>query len=189
MYKRKLIDYLPTVIRETREYKAILNDGEETEVISLWDSLDNAFKDQFIQDATEYGISRWEKLLKITPKATANLDERRFTILTKINEQLPFTMANLKEQLRALCGDDGYSVELDADAYTLNVEIALAAKSMQNDAILLLQRVCPANLVVNVALKYNQYSTIMGFRHNQLSGFTHNEIKETTSFKDDAWLA
>lgn len=182
MYERKLIDYLPNVIREVKEYKAILNDGEEAEVISLWNSLDNAFKDQFIQDATEYGISRWEKLLAITPKATATLDERRFTVLTKINEQLPFTMVNLKEQLRALCGDDGYSVNLDSASYTLYVEIGLEAQSKYDDVELLLKRVVPANLVIITTLKYNQNKDFTSMTHRALSGYSHSDIRSSASF-------
>ena len=48
MYERKLINYIPHIIRDVKEYKSVLNDGEETEVESLWLSLDDALNDQFI---------------------------------------------------------------------------------------------------------------------------------------------
>lgn len=183
MYERKLIEYIPHILRDVNEYKAILTDGEEPEISSLWNDIDNVQKDQFIQDATEYGISRWEKMLKVTPKATATLDERRFTVLTKINEQLPYTMSSLKEQLNSLCGADGYSVEFDASAYKLKVMIGLEVQSKYDDVVALLRRVVPANLIVETQLKYNQHQYLNGFKHSSISDHTHGEIRTVPYFE------
>jgi hypothetical protein len=186
MYERKLIEYIPHILRDVKEYKAILTDGEEPEISSLWDALDNAMNDQFIQDATENGISRWENMLKISPKATATLDERRFTILTKINEQLPFTITSLKEQLNSLCGADGYSVELDANAYKLKVLIGLEVQSKYDDVVALLKRVVPANLIIETQLKYNQHQYLNNFKHSSISEHTHGEIRTVPYFEGNA---
>jgi hypothetical protein len=183
MYERKLIEYIPHILRDVKEYKAIITDGEEPEIVLLWNAIDNALKDQFIQDATENGISRWEKMLKITPKATANLDERRFTVLSKINEQLPFTITSLKEQLSSLCGEDGYSVELDSNAYKLKVLIGLEVQSKYNDVVALLKRVVPANLIIEASLKYNQHKYLNSFKHSTISDHTHSEIRTVPYFE------
>ena len=104
MYKRKLIDYLPEFLKTVREYRAILTDAVEPEVVGLFQAIENALNNQFIQTAGEYGVSRWEKMLKITPKITQTLDERKFTILTLMNEQLPYTLTSLNKRLENLCG-------------------------------------------------------------------------------------
>lgn len=175
MYDRNLIDYLPNAERDIKEFDAILTKAEQPEIAISWGAIDNALKDQFVEDATENGVSRWEKILNIFPKATETLDSRKFTILTRINEQLPFTITTLKEQLKTLCGEDGYEVTMD-DA-GVHVGVALTAKSNYNDVNALLKRVVPANMVVDLSLKYNQHSMYETYTHGALQTFTHAQIR------------
>ena len=72
---RQLLEYLPPVIRNVREYQAIMKDGEQAEVAALWDAVDAAFNDQFVNSATLNGVQRWENILGIQPKGTDSLDE------------------------------------------------------------------------------------------------------------------
>jgi hypothetical protein len=173
---RNLIDYLPDVLKEVRELKLILQ-SEQVEVESLWDALEKALNDQFVLDSTENGVLRWEKILKITPKATDSLDARKFRILTRLNEQLPYTMAILKQQLNALCGSDGYSIKLYNDTYTLEVKVNLTAKSNFEDVSALLHRTVPANIVIDLKLLCNQHLTLAQFTHEQLHAYTHNQLR------------
>lgn len=181
MYERQMIEYIPHILRDVREYKLILTDADEPEVASLWGKLDDAMNDQFIQDATDNGIARWEKILNITPKANWTLDERRFEVLTKVNEQIPFTLTSLKEQLNSLCGEDGYSVELNASTFTLHVEIALAEQNKYNAVITLLQRIVPANIVIDVGIKYNKNELLEKWTHQGLTAYTHYQVRSDTS--------
>lgn len=177
MYDRNLIDYIPPFLNNVREYKAVLTDAEQPEMVSIWNAVSNAFNDQFLTDATENGVSRWEKILGIVPKATFNLDERKFTILTKINEQLPFTVTTLEEQLKNLCGENKYSINLNNSNYTLDVKVALTAKNNFEDVNSLLQRVVPANLIVTLGLKYNQHQIYNGYTHEQLKVHSHYNLR------------
>lgn len=173
---RNLIDYLPQVLKEVRELKLIFQ-SEQTEIADLWGSIDNALNDQFVIDATEYGVSRWEKILGIIPKATETLDARKFRILTRSNEQLPYTIRTLKQQLEALYGKDDYSVELYNDVYTIEVKVNLIAKNNFDDVAALLHRVIPANMIIDLKLIYNQQSTLSQFTHGQLQAYTHNQLR------------
>lgn len=164
------------MLKKVRELKLLLQ-SEQVEIANLWGSIDNALNDQFLIDATEYGVGRWEKILGITPKATEQLDARKFRILTRLNEQLPYTMRELKRQLEALCGKDGYSIELYNDAYTIEVKVNLIAKSNFDDVASLLQRVVPANMVIDLSLLYNQHLTLEQFTHEQLSQYTHYQLR------------
>lgn len=177
MYDRRLIEYIPHIIRDVKEYKAILNDAEQDEMVLSWQATDDALNDQFIIDATENGVSRWEKILGIVPKATLTLDERKFTILTRINEQLPFTITTLKEQLKSLCGADGYVVELEANVYTLIVKVALVAVQNYNDVQQLLNRIVPANLVIQLSIIYNTHEVLHAFTHGELHAYTHYQLR------------
>ena len=177
MYERNLIDYLPEFLRNVREYKAILTDAVQPEVVELFQSIDNALNDQFIPDATEYGVSRWEKMLKINPKATQTLDERKFTILTMMNSQLPYTSKSLEKRLEVLCGKGEYSVELNAQNYTLKVRIALTSRSKYTDVENMLEKIVPANMIIDCSLMYNQNKMFNSYTHEQLKAFTHDELR------------
>lgn len=173
---RKLIEYLPEFMRDFREIK-FLTDKQQEQAETLWVSLDRIWNNQFIETLDEEGCARWEKMLKIRNKDTYNLAERRNKILGKMAEQRPFTMRSLERALRTLCGTDGYSVELDAAAYTLKIKIALKSKNMVSDIKLLVDKIVPANLIVDTALMYNQYSGLSRFTHAQLAARTHEQIR------------
>lgn len=177
MYNRKLIEYLPEFLREVREYKAIFNDAVQPEVVELFQAIEDGLNDQFIQDATENGVLRWEKMLKIIPKATENLDDRKFTILTKVNEQLPYTLKSLKKRLEVLCGENGYSVEVNTNEFIVKVRIALAARSNCKDVEDMLEKVIPANMIIDCSLMYNQNEKFTSYTHQELSSYTHQEIR------------
>lgn len=172
-----LIRYLPEILQEVREFRSLAA-AENPEIEKLWTCLEDALNDQFVGSATTYGIKRWESILKIMPKATDSPDERRFRILTRLNEQLPYSWRMLVHQLTTLCGSEGYSIELKNNEYTLIVKVALTAKANFDDVGDLLGRIVPANLVIDLSLKYNQHELIGGFTHEQLAAYTHQELRE-----------
>lgn len=175
---RQLIDYLPEVLKRVRELKAVV-EAEQPEIINLWTALENALNDQFVSDATINGVKRYEKILKVTPKATENIEERKFRIITRLNEQLPYTITSLKHQLEALCGaeGDGFSIELNTSIYTLKVRIALASKNNYGEVESLLERIVPANIIIDVSLKYNPHSTFTTLTHGELTAYTHYDLR------------
>lgn len=177
MYKRNLIEYLPEYLREVKEYKAILTMAEQPEMVASWNALENALNDQFITDATENGVSRWENLLKISPKATDTLESRKFTILTRINVQLPFTLATLNEQLKSLCGEGNYEVRLDNENYKLYVHVAVAVANALTAVEDLLIRTVPANMLIELGIKYNRHEMYTSYSHEALQGFTHDQLR------------
>ncbi len=174
---RKLIDYLPQVLKDVREYKSIMQ-AEESELVDLWTALENALKDNFIDDATENGVLRLESILKIIPKAADSLEDRKFRIKARFNEQLPYTFRTLQERLTTLCGEDGYTCELFNDTYTLKVRIELFVKGKYDTVDDFLERIVPANLMIDLDLKYNTYDKLSAFTYNQLSGYTYDDLRD-----------
>lgn len=177
MFERRLINYLPPILRDVREYKAIMNDAEQSEVEELWKAADDVLNNQFITDATEKGVLRWERVLGIVPQATLSLNERKFTILARLNEQLPFTLKNLENLLRILCGEDGFTVQINPSGYTLIVKIALTAKKNYSDVEQMLKRIVPANLLIQLSLMYNTYEQLNLFNHQNLKVHTHYQLR------------
>lgn len=171
---RKLIDYLSPIMQTPTEMQAIMQ-TEQIEFEKAWSKTSYLLDNQFISTANEIGVSRWEKILNITPKATDDIDERKFRILTRFNEQIPYTMRILEQQLELLCGVGEYSVELGL--YTIFVKVSLVAKSNFDDIKNLLNRVIPANMIIVLTLKYNRHLDLKKFTHGQLSKFTHLDLR------------
>ena len=143
---RKLINYLPEVLQNVREFEKTF-ESEEPEFEKLQDELSKVLKDLFVTDATERGIERWEKLLKIVPKATDTLDDRKFRIMTKLIRRLPYTLRRLGEMLKTLCGDGNFDIKLDNDRYEIEIKVDLAGNNNIVDVLSLLRIVIPANLI------------------------------------------
>ena len=87
----RLISYLPPVLQNIEEFKALYG-TEDYEIDDLYAALEILLKDQFVHEATENGIKRWEKILKIIPGASDTLDMRRFEILNRLNIKIPYTL-------------------------------------------------------------------------------------------------
>lgn len=173
---RLLIDYLPHYMQEYAEIKAIMK-AEQPEIDSLWSSVEQALADQFILEASAYGVSRWESMLSISPKDTDTLDERKFRILTRLNQELPYTLTKLKEALTTLCGADGYFIDLQAAEYCITVKLAVGNYSNYQEVADLLAKMIPANLTQFVKVMYNTHDAVGNYRHVDLAAYTHQFIR------------
>lgn len=174
--ERKLIDYLPPFVQKFKEMSEIMG-TEQTEFESAWESAENALADQAVLTATINGIKRWEKIFGITPKATETLEERRFRIITKLNEQPPYTLEALKNFLNVLLGENGYTLYLNSAKYELTVKLATANDTNYATVVELLEKILPAN-IQRVTSMYNTYLIVSGFTHGQLAQYTYDKIRK-----------
>jgi hypothetical protein len=173
---RLLINYLPNYMQEYVEMQKVMA-AEQPEFDFLWEACENTLFDQFILDATEYGVRRWETMLDITPKDTDTLDERKFRILVRLNQELPYTMTRLKEALTALCGADGFVIDLQANLYHIEIKLAVGKHSNYAEVVDLLNKMIPANLTKYIRVMYNTHFTLQPYRHMDLAAYTHKHIR------------
>lgn len=171
-----LIEYVPPILAETKEFQAICA-AENAEIERLRTAYLNLFADQFIQTATENGIARLEKIMGIVPKGTDTLEIRRFRLLARKQEKLPYTKWTLPEQLAALCGDDGYSLNIDHASRKIAVRVALTVKGMYDAVELLLLKQRPANMIVDLSLLYNQWITLATKKWGDMTAITWNNAR------------
>ena len=158
---RRLLDYLPPVLREVLEFKAI-HDANEPEISLAWDALALVLADQFLETADARGVAVWEKELKIFPKDTDTLDGRKARIKAMWNLEAPCTIPWLKRWLTGICGPDGHE-ETIAD-YTINIQLDYTrlpdADSLAAEILEMLRAVRPSNMRVMLAAFLHSYGTI-----------------------------
>lgn len=169
--------YYPDILKEVREFQ-MLAAAENPEIELLSNALADGMDQQFIRTAKKHGIARLEKMIGIIPKAADTLDERKFKLLAKYNENVPYTVPKLEEMLTTLCGADGYSLEIDNSSFTLRVKVELTSKKNRSTVVELAERIVPVNMVVIVELMYNQWQMVTGFSWNDGSAKTWGQLRE-----------
>ena len=174
---RKLIDYLPPVLQQTREMQAVM-EGEQPAVAGLWDAWKTVLDALFVRYANEQGLARWERMLGIRPRGTDSMEVRRVAVLARLNEQLPFTERTLRLMLDGVCGPGGYTLEIIYRGYRVFVRVHLWEKRAMDEAAALLGRVVPANMVIDLGLRYNTHRMLRPRLHRMLRGTTHRALRE-----------
>ncbi|MPM86280.1 hypothetical protein SDC9_133369 [bioreactor metagenome] len=169
--------YYPDMIRDFREFIALAK-VENTELAELWDDIEAALNNQFIQDGDVVGIKKFEELVDITSYASDTLAERKFRVMAKWNANLPYTEKRLIEMLDKLCGVDGYTLTIDRPNHCTVIKVALVSKKNENSVRDMAERVVPAEMKLSVSLLYNQHQTFRSYTHQQLQAYSHNSLRE-----------
>ena len=172
-----LLDYIPPVLADAEEQKQIFK-ALNPEINILWSEIQKSEDNQFIDSSNEYGVSRRENQLKIKPKNTETLSDRKFRLLARENEKLPYTYRVLDKKLESLCGENGYTLNVDTDNEILKVRVDLSSKYAYEEVRLMLEKMCPLNYVIDLALFYNSHRILSRFTHTELSKYTHKQLRE-----------
>lgn len=115
-------EYWSPVVGESLEF-TVIADAENPEFNYLWEKIYGLVDEFFVKSATEYGVSRMEKILKIVPSKNDSLQSRKDRLLWKMNLKIPYTMRFLKNILASVVGEENREVEYDNDTRTLMVRI------------------------------------------------------------------
>lgn len=171
-----VVQYWPPVLLDIKEMLAIAK-AENPVLSALWELIEQTLDDQFVVTTTENGAKRYEQMLSIYPADNDSLETRRFRILTRYQEQAPYTEEVLIRLLNSLLGDGSYELTINKAGKTLDVKLELTIRGMFDAAKDLLERIVPQNMELTVQLRYIQHSMLQGYRHTDLRPFTHDQIR------------
>lgn len=184
---RKLLNYLPPVLREVLEFQAI-SGANEPEISLAWDALALVMANQFLDTADENGVSVWEKELKIYPKDTDSLEARKARIKAKWNLELPYSLPWLKNWLTGLCGPTGH--EETVSDYAINIQLDYNtlpdADSVAAEILEMLLTVRPCNMRVLMTAFLQSYGTLAHGASTEQSNYTEiwpqivNDLESTS---------
>ncbi len=146
----KLNKYMPPFLSNVREFQEIF--ASEDEELEMLNSLvSKMLTEVIVKTADSYGLNRYEKIYNITSKSD-NIEERRFVILNKINDRIPYTLNWLRNKLKSLVGEDNYRIVLKHNEYSITVEVAMLFENIANTLSISLREQLPANLQITVNL-------------------------------------
>lgn len=149
---RKLLDYLPPFLQEYNELK-ILTQTEQPEIEAAWKAADNLLQQPFVLSATEYGIGRIEKIIGIHPYDTDDLETRKFRVLMKLRETLPYTYRTVNRYLGTMCEGIPYQFQIDVKHYLVTAVFELGEIQKLRELYRYLDRVIPCNLMIDFTAK------------------------------------
>mgnify|MGYP001024787577 CR=1 FL=1 len=159
-----LKQYLPEVIKHNREFEALHN-AQNPQIHAIWQALEVVFNNEFLESLTEYGCQRWEGILNIIPQKSETLESRRKNIWIRFNENLPYTWKRLVKLMDAICGENGYTMELYHNEYFLDVSVKLTEQNLNGHMIKqiveMFQRVLPANIAYEKKFNYDSENAIV----------------------------
>lgn len=171
-----LLETLPEIYQAIYDYRGMCN-ASAIELSKLYGNVITILDDQFITTCSSSVLAKWERYLGITPKGTDTLDERRFRILSKLNDTPPYTDRYLEKRLNELCGKDRWKVTKDYSNYKLVVEISLDSESNTETVSNLVRSIIPANIELVVDNYRVRHSDISALTHARLAKYTYDEIK------------
>ena len=197
METSNLIEYFPDRWRSLREVQAICDaditpaeEGDRHTIQHLWDCMEIELNNAFIlpyenePGAEEYACSRWESMLKIVPANDMTLDDRQFNIRTKLFQVAPYTYRSLQKTLSALIDESGFEISRDVGAKILTVKIAVSNRFKAQAISELLDRIVPADMLLNVEIIYTTHDHMSAYTHDELSTYTHDELKTTQLYNE-----
>ena len=201
---RKLEQYVPYILRDVEEFKAIMQAGQKAfdnaskddDKRGTWQALEKALRDAFLTvdkdgfvETTEYGLSRWEQMLNIVPPPQSGdsknewLKKRLGVILARIQGNAPYTYLSLVHRLLSALfdGDESkYRVELsvyDVDGWVDDLYSIKVSLEMGNEAVL---SAVDAMLKRVIPCNLLFVLTMMYNRHIDYKPYTHEQMSRYT---------
>ncbi len=118
------------------------------------------YADRFILKASEYGISRYEKILNIKPEGS--LEDRRRIVYSLWNKQIIWTHRTLGDWLDMYAGVGEYQINLDYDKYQIIFNIRMFENIDVNYVIKTLRyEILPANLLIRINIFFDDEELIL----------------------------
>lgn len=103
MYKDRMINYYPEVVKAITEFQAII-DAEYPIFEELAEARKKVIDDAYLTTMGETRISQWEQMLGITPIKDSSVEDRRDTIIARIRGQGKLNTATINSIVNTFTG-------------------------------------------------------------------------------------
>ena len=173
----ELIDYLPNFYHNSEEVKNI-QASIEVEHSLLQDKIVDLLDQLFVNTAT-WGLEYWEKYLGLDIDRNETLENRRSRIMTRLRGQGTVTKEMLKNVCSSFSGGEVEIIEI-SNEYRFVIKFIGTIGIPKNMSYLSksIDEIKPAHLSYTFEYTFNTYEVLKRYTHNQLSNYTHIQIRE-----------
>lgn len=144
-----LASYLPEIVAGCREIKAVFA-AVEPELCAASNNCSELREAGFIEHCPERLLKRFERLFGVSAAPSDTPSERRTRLIIRRDEAPPYTEAALRKKLAAVCGEGGFTLEVDHGSFTVSVTAERLGEVQLAELSRMLRAVCPANLVIKL---------------------------------------
>lgn len=142
-----LVSYLPPFMADFKEISVTL-EAENPEFVLVWNAAERVLRNEFIETADEYGISRFEKILNLSPSTEDTLESRRARVQARWFNAVPYTMKAFLAKLIALCGDSDFTVTKEYEKYTVKILTNLELFGQVEELEHIIESMMPCNMII-----------------------------------------
>ncbi len=141
-----LVSYLPPFLAKYKQTRAAL-EAENPEFSIAWNAADRVLRNEFIATADEYGISRYERILKIYPSKEDTIESRRARVQARWTSSLPYTERMFLEKLVSICGENDFTFTKKYEQYKMEIEVSLELFGQVEELENIIGEMIPCNMV------------------------------------------
>lgn len=149
------LSYWMPILQKIKEFQEIAK-TEDVELNLLYAEAESVLKNMFIDSSDEYGVSRLEKIIGITPDTEDTLEQRKFRILSRWNDRVPYTDRELYNRLLNLCGEGNFTILENYTEYELDIITVIGVVGGFDETCRILDLMLPCNLVVTISNVLNE---------------------------------
>jgi len=154
------------------------NDAVDDQVGDINTEITRLDEDNYFDNTSESRIERWEKILKLTPRADDTLDERRFAVHSRVIDKLPYTFPVVERELGALAPGSEFTRERDEYGMTATVKLPLTSISKISDVNSMLDRKLPLDVIYTIIIMYNTWGSVKADTWGTVKSKTWKQVKE-----------
>jgi len=155
-----LKDYLPNHIYDDVVDMQELMSTEQTVFDDLTVELQNAIKETYVSEASNFGVSKWEGMLNIKPSTSHSLDDRRKVVETKLFVRNKATFIFLNSVVSAY----GTIENITFNSATSTVSVNFVGGTTSTQLYLKVREIIPAHLLIEYV--FTTSSEIIGLQEN-----------------------
>lgn len=169
----QLSRYVPGFLQEIKEIQEIYT-AEEKEIQEIYSEMDKLWTESLMQEASAWGIKRFEKIAGLNPEPNDTLEYRRQRVFQTYCAVAPFSEEFLRDELTKLFEED-YTMEIDFQNSILKVFIFSSKYGAVDLFDRLVQNIVPANMEV-ITNHWIENDIACG---NYVSGIVSNTLIQT----------
>lgn len=138
-----LLRYLPPYLQDYMEmYQIMTTENPEFKLIAV--NCKRVLNNTFIMYCDKEGIQRFERLLNIVASESDTLDFRKSRVLSKWNDDIPYTLQALMNKLVAIQGDD--DIQIVINDYSIIIITHMDKKGQTDTLWDLFETMIPCNM-------------------------------------------
>ena len=149
MNKTNLSNYYPTLYQDILETDCIV-DAENQLFDDVQELTNEVEKNQFILTANLRGLAEYERMQKIQVHMEDTIEVRRKRVMSRWNNQVPYTWNYLTQKLIEICGEGNFNATLIAHQYRVKLCVTIGEYGALEELIYLLGTILPCNMILSI---------------------------------------